>query len=76
MGIVEFDVERLREVAIKHSDEKLCKSKNGAVLISNTALNKTLAFNYEITRIFRFAEFISVYHNSSRNRSNIALLVW
>ena len=27
MGIVEFDVERLREVAIKLSDEKLCRSK-------------------------------------------------
>ena len=43
--------------------------------------NLSDAFHFQIKatkiqRIFRFAEFISVYHNSSRNRSNIALLVW
>ena len=37
MGIVEFDVERLREVAVKLcdekiSDEKLCRSKNEVFL--------------------------------------------
>ena len=38
MGIVEFDVERLREAAVnlsdeKISDEKLCRSKNEVVLL-------------------------------------------
>ena len=32
MGIVKFDVERLREVAIKLSDEKLCRSKKWGCL--------------------------------------------
>ena len=42
MGIVEFDVERLREVAIKLSDERKIMQINKieVVLICNTALKK------------------------------------